>query len=86
MMRMETAGNWPAHERLPVGARVRVPFPTSTLDAEVVIDLGFVGVGGRQLVHVRALGETDLPKDFDVAVEEVEVLWAPPGRRRRRAA
>lgn len=80
------AHTWARGERLPVGARVRVPFPTSTLEAEVVIDLGFVGVGGRQLVHVRATEETDLPQDFDVAVEEVEVLWVPPRRRHRRAA
>jgi hypothetical protein len=77
---------WTSGQRLPVGARVRVPFPTTTLDAEVVIDLGFVGVGGRQLVHVRALEDTDLPKDFDVPVEEVEVLSVPPRRRNRRVA
>jgi hypothetical protein len=71
--------------RLPVGAHVRVRFPGGTMKAEVVADFGFIGIRDRQIVHVRALEATDLPQDFDVPAEEVEVLWLPP-RRRGRAA
>jgi len=69
---------------LPVGAHVRVQFPVSTLDMEVIEDRGYLGIGGRQIVRVRALGETDLPSDFEVPSEEVEVLSLPEPKRRRK--
>lgn len=72
-------------ERLPVGAHVRVRFPGGTMKAEVVADFGFIGIRDRQIVHVHALEPTDLPQDFDIPAEEVEVLWLPP-RKRGRAA
>lgn len=74
-----------APSRLPVGAHVRVRFPGGSMTAEVVADFGFIGIRDRQIVHVRALEPTDLPQDFDIPAEEVEVLWLPP-RRRGRAA
>ena len=56
------------------------------MKAEVVADLGFIGIRDRQIVHVRALEPTDLPQDFDIPAEEVEVLSLPPRRRGRAAA
>lgn len=55
------------------------------MTAEVVADFGFIGIRDRQVVHVRALEPTDLPQDFDIPAEDVEVLWLPP-RRNGRAA
>lgn len=71
--------------RLPVGAHVRVRFPGGSMKAEVVADFGFIGIRDRQIVHVRAIEDTDLPQDFDIPAEEVEVLWLPPPRRGRAA-
>jgi hypothetical protein len=71
---------------LPVGTIVRVQWPASTMDAEVIEDRGYLGRGGRQIVRVRALEETDLPSDFEVPSEEVEVLSLPEPKTRRRAA
>lgn len=74
-----------APDRLPVGAHVRVQFPGGSMRAEVVADFGFIGIRDRQIVHVRALEPTDLPQDFDIPAEEVEVLWLPPPGRGRAA-
>lgn len=72
-------------DRLPLGAHVRVQFPGGWMKAEVVADFGFIGIRNRQIVHVRALEPTDLPQDFDIPAEDVEVLWLPP-RGKGRAA
>jgi hypothetical protein len=74
-------GNGRRPDRLQVGAHVRVQFPGGSMVAEVVDDFGFIGIRDRQIVHVRALEQTDLPQDFDIPAEEVEVLWVPPPRR-----
>jgi hypothetical protein len=72
-------------EALPVGARVKVRFPGGVLNAEVVEDRGFLGIGGRQIVRVRAVEETDLPSDFEIPAEDVEVLSLPKKNGRRAA-
>lgn len=71
---------------LPVGTRVLVHWPTTTTEAEVIEDRGYLGIGGRQIVRIRATQETDLPKDFEVPAEELEVLSLPAPKTRRRAA
>jgi hypothetical protein len=71
--------------RLPVGAQVRVRFPGGSMKAEVVAYFGFIGIRDRQIVHVRAIEDTDLPHDFDIPAEDVEVLWLPPPKRGRAA-
>lgn len=69
---------------LPVGAHVRVQLPHSVLDMEVVEDLG--DLEGRQVVRVQSLDSGYVHADFEVAVEDVEVLSLPKARRRRAAA
>lgn len=69
---------------LPVGTRVLVHWPTTT-EAEVIEDRGYLGIGGRQIVRIRATQETDLPKDFEVPAEELEVVSLPEPKTRRRA-
>lgn len=70
---------------LPVGTRVLVHWPTSKMEAEVIEDRGYLGKGGRQIVRIRATEETDLPKDFEVPAEELEVVSLPEPKRRRKA-
>lgn len=60
-----------------LGTRVRVHFPGAVLDAEVVEDRGFIGVGGRQIVVVRVLGETYFPREMEFPVAELEIVSAP---------
>lgn len=67
---------------LPVGAHVRVELPHSVLDMAVVEDLGVLE--GRQIVRVQSLDSEYVHADFEVAVEDVEVLSLP--KRRGRAA
>ncbi len=62
---------------VPLGTRVRVHFPGAVLDAEVVEDRGFIGVGGRQIVVVRVLGETYFPREMEFPVAELEIVAAP---------
>lgn len=64
---------------VPLGTRVRVHFPGAVLDAEVVEDRGFIGIGGRQIVVVRVLGETYFPREMEFPVAELEIV-SPPGR------
>lgn len=59
---------------LPLGSRVRVHFPGAVLDAEVVEDRGFIGIGGRQIVVVRTLEETYFPREMEFPVAELEIL------------
>lgn len=55
-----------------VGDRVAVQFATRVIQAEVIEDLGEIGVGGRQLVRVRALEPTDGEyEEFELAAEEL---------------
>jgi hypothetical protein len=62
---------------LPLGSRVRVHYPGAVLDAEVVEDRGFIGIGGRQLVVVRVLGETYFPRELELPVAELEIISVP---------
>lgn len=62
---------------VPLGTRVRVHFPGAVLDAEVVEDRGFIGIGGRQIVVVRVLGETYFPREMEFPVAELEIVSAP---------
>lgn len=64
---------------LPVGTLVRVRFPGGTMDAKVIEDRGYLGIGGRQIVRIYATEETDFVKDFEMPAEELEVLAYPPG-------
>lgn len=68
-------------EGLPLGTRVRVHFPGAKLDAEVVEDRGFIGVGGRQLVVVRTMEETCFPREMELAAADLEVLGPPRAER-----
>jgi hypothetical protein len=68
-------------EGVPLGTRVRIHFPGAELDAEVVEDRGFIGVGGRQLVVVRTLEETYFPREMEFAVADLEILGPPAGVR-----
>lgn len=67
---------------LPLGTRVRVHFPGAVLDAEVVEDRGFIGIGGRQIVVVRVLGETYFPHEMELPAAELEIV-SPPARASR---
>lgn len=58
---------------VPVGTRVRVPFPWHKMDAEVVEHRGFIGVGGREMVRVQPLNPDD-GGAWDVPVEEIELV------------
>jgi hypothetical protein len=58
---------------VPVGTRVRVPFPWHKLDAEVIEHRGFIGVGGREMVRVRPLDPED-GGAWDVPVDEIEIV------------
>jgi hypothetical protein len=72
---------------VPLGTRVRVRFPGAVLDAEVVEDRGFIGLGGRQIVVVRVLGPTYFPREMELPVAELEIVSEPgqdPGRTTRR--
>jgi hypothetical protein len=69
---------------LPVGARVRVQLPNSTLDMEVVEDRGVVN--GQQRVGVRTLDSDLIQAELEVAAGDVEVLSLPKSRRGRAAA
>lgn len=62
---------------VPLGTRVRVHFPGAVLNAEIVEDRGFIGVGGRQIVVVRVLGETYFPREMEFPVAELEIVSAP---------
>lgn len=66
---------------VPLGTQVRIHFPGATLEAEVVEDRGFIGIGGRQLVVVRTLEETYFPREMEFAVADLEIL-GPPGNGR----
>ena len=66
---------------VPLGTRVRIHFPGATLDAEVVDDRGFIGVGGRQLVVVKTLEQTYFPREMELAVADLEILGPPPEER-----
>lgn len=71
---------------IPLGTRVRVRFPGAVLDAEVVEDRGFIGLGGRQIVVVRVLGPTYFPREMELPVAELEIVSVPDqeqGRTRR---
>jgi hypothetical protein len=61
-------------ERLRVGTRVRYRFPAATLEAEVIEDRGFILQGDQQVVRIRAVEETDFPKEFDTPVRLLEVV------------
>ncbi|MDH3593689.1 MAG: hypothetical protein OEU09_18080 [Rhodospirillales bacterium] len=55
-----------------VGDRVLVRFGTRSIRAEVIEDLGGIGVGGRQIVRVKALEPTDGEREeFEVAADEL---------------
>lgn len=69
---------------LPVGARVRVRLPHSTLDMEVVADRGVVN--GQQRLEVRTLDNDLIQAELEVAAQDVELLSLPKARRRRAAA
>jgi hypothetical protein len=62
---------------VPLGTRVRVHFPGAVLDAEVVEDRGFIGLGGRQIVVVRTLEQTYFPREMEFPVAELEILSVP---------
>jgi hypothetical protein len=80
---------------VPVGIRVRVPFPWHKMDAEVIEHRGFIGVDGREMVRVQPLDPSDDRGAFDVPVDEIEIVGAlsgeekapplPPTRRGRAA-
>jgi hypothetical protein len=76
--------NPPPPLRLPVGARVRVQLPHSTLDMEVVADRGVVN--GQQRLEVRTLDDDLIQAELEVAAEDVELLSLPKPRRGRAAA
>lgn len=65
---------------LPVGAIVRVQWPTTTKDYMVVEDRGYLGIGGRQIVRIKALEEDFLGDDFEMPSELLEVLSLPRDR------
>lgn len=69
---------------VPIGARVRVQLPHSTLDMEVVADRGVVN--GQQRLEVRTLDNDLIQAELEVAAEDVELLSLPKGRRGRAAA
>lgn len=62
---------------VPLGTRVRVHFPGAVLDAEVVEDRGFIGIGGRQIVVVRTLEETYFPREMEFPIAELEIVSPP---------
>lgn len=62
---------------VPLGTRVRVHFPGAVLDAEVVEDRGFIGIGGRQIVVVRTLEETYFPREMEFPIAELEIVSVP---------
>lgn len=62
---------------LPLGSHVRVHFPGAVLEAEVVEDRGFIGIGGRQIVVVRTLEETYFPREMEFPVAELEIVSVP---------
>jgi hypothetical protein len=66
---------------VPLGTHVRVHFPGAVLDAEVVEDRGFIGIGGRQIVVVRTLKETYFPREMEFPIAELEIV-PEPGRER----
>ncbi len=65
----------PARQKItvPVGTRVRVPFPWHKMEAEVIEHRGFIGVGGREMVRVQPLDPSD-GGAWDVPVDEIEVV------------
>jgi hypothetical protein len=69
-----------AFKGVPLGTRVRIHVPGAKLDAEVVEDRGFIGIGGRQLVVVRTLEDTYFPREMEFAVADLEIV-GPPGER-----
>lgn len=77
-----TSARDPLH--LPVGARVRVQLPHSTLDMEVVADRGVVN--GQQRLEVRTLDNDLIQAELEVAAVDVELLSLPKPRRGRAAA
>jgi hypothetical protein len=70
-------GRKPRPQRLRVGTRVRYRYPAAVLEAEVIEDRGFILRDGEQVVRIRAVGETDFPKEFDTPVHLLEVVDAP---------
>lgn len=58
-----------------VGQRVTVPYPWGGVPAEVIEDLGKVGMGGRRIVRVRTLEDMEeVRRSFDYPAEKL----APP--------
>ena len=56
-----------------VGDQVVLRFATRTIRAEVIENLGGIGVEGRQLVRIRALEPTDGEREeLEVAAEDLE--------------
>ena len=62
---------------VPVGTRVRVPFPWHKASGFVVEHRGFIGVNGREMVRVKALHDDDVFSDCDFPAEELEVVPPP---------
>lgn len=65
----------PLAERLRVGDTVRVTYRGLLCDGTVVEDRGDIGVGGRQLIRVRVVGDDDTESgDIEVPAAEVELV------------
>ncbi len=45
-----------------VGSRVRFPYGAGEVEAIVIEDRGNLGVGGRRIMRVRIVGESDWPE------------------------
>lgn len=59
-------------KRFRVGDRVKIRFGGSPIIATVIEDRGMIGVGGRQLIRVKAALEFSYPVEFEVASDEVQ--------------
>jgi hypothetical protein len=68
-----------------VGDRILVRFVDRNLSAVVVEDRGNIGVGGRQLIRIRArLDQTDPESEVTYEVPAEEVRFASNGRKPNR--